>query len=166
MQMRAMTVVPVPAAEAWVLVGERFGDIGTWAATVSSSSMDGPVAPGAVRTCHVRGFGPMPAGVVRERLITFDPVARSLSYAGEGLPSFITGAVNRWSVHPQGEGSCVVRVHATLTVHPLVRPFGSWLRRRMGKDAAAVLEELVHHLVTGRPHARKVAADHTSSTVR
>jgi hypothetical protein len=102
MEMRAEVVINAPGEDAWVVVGERFGDIGEWASAITESVVDGPPAVGRVRTCQVAGFGPIAAGVIKERLIEFDPEARSLSYeAAAGMPWFIAGAVSRWSVHPR-----------------------------------------------------------------
>jgi Polyketide cyclase / dehydrase and lipid transport len=97
-------------------VGERFGQIGEWASAITESVMDGPPAVGRVRTCQVAGFGPIAAGVIKERLIRFDPVARSLSYeAAAGMPRFIVAAVSRWSMHAGPGSGCTIRIHATLT---------------------------------------------------
>ena len=73
MEMRAEVVINAPGEDAWVVVGERFGDIGEWASAITESVVDGPPAVGRVRTCQVAGFGPIAAGVVKERLIEFDP---------------------------------------------------------------------------------------------
>jgi len=74
MEMRAEVTVQVPASEAWALVGEQFGRIDTWASPIMASFLDRPPRQGAVRTCHVRGFGPLPLGVIRERLLSYDRV--------------------------------------------------------------------------------------------
>jgi len=129
-----------------------------WAAPITRSTLDAAPGPGAVRTCHVRGFGPVPAGVVHERLLTFDVAGRSLSYEADGLPGFIARAVNRWSVTAQGEGACTVRAQATLTLRGPMRPLGWLVRSRLRASATAVLDELRHHLETGTPHPRKLAA--------
>jgi len=120
MKMRAELVVSAPAEDTWVVVGERFGEIGEWASPITRSVMDGPPGAGRVRTCHVAGIGPVPPGVIRERLLPFDPQARSLSYkAAGGMPGFIRGTVSNWSVHPgPGRGS-TVRIGATVTLRPL-----------------------------------------------
>ncbi len=158
MEMRAELVVGKPAEDAWAVVGERFGEIGEWASAIAKSSMDGQPGAGQVRTCHVAGFGPVAPGVIRERLVSFDPEARSLSYeAAEGLPGFIARAVNRWSVHPGPGRSCTVRIHATLTLRPTARPLGPVLRWRMRADTRRALAELRHRVETGRPHSVKTA---------
>ena len=159
MELREAVMVRVLADQAWALVGEAFAAMGTWATPVVTSTMDAPAAPGSVRTCHIRGFGPVAPGVVKERLARFDPAQRSLSYEWvEGRPSFIVQAINRWSVHSLEEGRCAVRVHVTLTLHPMVRPLEPLLRWWMSRDARAVLEELAYRLETGTPHPRKLAA--------
>jgi hypothetical protein len=159
MEVREAVTVRVPPERAWALVGEAFGDIGRWAAPIVTSTMDVPAAPGSVRTCHIRGFGPVAPGVVKERLTRFDPVKRSLAYEWvEGRPLFVVHALNRWSVHGTGPGACTVRVHVTLTLHPSVRPFVPLLRWWMRRDAGRVLDELGYRLENGTPHPRKVAA--------
>jgi hypothetical protein len=58
MEMRAELVINAPAEDAWVVVGERFGQIGEWASVITESVIDGPPAADRVRTCQVAGFGP------------------------------------------------------------------------------------------------------------
>ncbi len=157
--MREAVRVRVPPERAWALVGESFADIGTWAAPIVTSTMDAPAAHGSVRTCHIRGFGPVAPGVVKERLTRFDPADQSLAYEWvEGRPSFIVHAINRWSVHGSEPGHSTIRVHATLTLRPIVRPFGPLLRWWMRRDAGQVLGELAYRLENGTAHPRKLAA--------
>jgi polyketide cyclase/dehydrase/lipid transport protein len=122
MRMRAELVVNAPAEDAWVVVGERFGEIGEWSSAIIESVMDGAPAVGQVRTCRVAGFGPIAAGVIKERLTQFDPEAKSLSYEAAGLPWFITRAASRWSVHAGPGSACTIRIHATLTWRRAARP--------------------------------------------
>lgn len=159
MEMRAEVMISTPADDAWMIVGERFGQIGDWASALAESGMDGSPAVGEVRTCHVAGFGPFGPGVIKERLTGFDPQARSLSYeAAEGLPGFVVHAVNRWSVEPGPGGGCFVKIHATLTLRPFARPLGPVLRWFTRADTRRVLAELRHRVETGRPHPVKAAA--------
>ncbi len=159
MEMRAELVISAPAEDAWAVVGEGFGEIGEWASAIAESSMEGQPGTGQVRTCHVAGFGPVAPGVIKERLIDFDPEAMSLSYeAEEGMPGFIARAVSRWSVYAGPGRSCTVRIHATLTLRAAVRPLGPLLRQRMRADTRQALAELRHRIETGRPHPAKAAA--------
>ncbi len=80
MEMRVEIVIAAPAEDAWAVVGDHFGEIGQWASAITASAMDGRPAVGQVRACQVAGFGPIAAGVITERLVSFDPAARSLFY--------------------------------------------------------------------------------------
>lgn len=152
--MKAELVIDASADDAWLVVGERFGQIDEWASAITASTMDGPPAVGQVRTCHVAGFGPVGPGMIKERLLGFDPAARSLSYeAAGGLPGFITAAVSRWSVTPGPGATCTVKIHAVLTMRPTARLLGPILRWRMRGDTRRVLAELRQRVETGRPHA-------------
>ena len=159
MELRAELIINASAEDAWLVVGERFGQIGEWASAITESTMDGQPGPGRVRTCRVAGFGPIRPGVIKERLVHTDPEARSLSYeAAEGMPGFIVRAVSHWAVHPGPAGACAVRVHATVTLRPAARPLAPILRWRMRADTRRVLAELRHRIETGQPHPAKAAA--------
>ena len=159
MQMRAELVISAPAEDTWVVVGERFGEIGQWASPIIASAMDGPPGTGQVRTCQIAGFGPIGPGVIKERLVHFDPAARSLAYeAVAGMPAFIKHAVNRWSVRAGPGGGSTVAICATVTLRPAARPLGAVLRWRMHADTRRVLAELRHRVETGQPHPAKAAA--------
>jgi hypothetical protein len=154
MEMRAELVINAPAQDAWIVIGERFGEIAEWAPAITESVMDGPPAAGRVRTCQVAGFGPIAAGVIKERLTQFDPQARSLSYeAAAGMPRFIAGAVSRWSVHTGPGSACTVRIHATLALRRVARPLSPALRGRMRADTRRALAELKHRVEVGHPGA-------------
>ncbi|MBI4940030.1 MAG: SRPBCC family protein [Actinobacteria bacterium] len=165
MKMTAEIRIPAPADEAWQLVGTRFGDIASWAAPIVASSLDrDAAAAGAVRTCHVQGFGPMGDMVVRERLVAFDDARRSLTYdAVDGMPSFVRRATNRWTVTADGAQGCVVRSDVTMRLAWWLRPMAPLVAGRLRTEARGVLEELGHVLGTGRPHPRKVASSGVGS---
>lgn len=159
MELKAEVVVNAPAGAAWAIIGEHFGRIGEWATPISASSLDGDPCVGAVRTCHIAGFGPVKPGVIRERLVAFDPVSRSFAYeAAEGMPRFFGYAINRWSVHALDDRRCVVRIHATLQLRGPMRMLGLLLKIKMSRDSRGVLEELCHRIEAGTPHPRKLEA--------
>jgi hypothetical protein len=152
MEMRAELMINAPAEDAWVVVGERFGDIGEWASAITESVMDGPPAVGQVRSCQIAGFGPIKAGVITERLIQFDPAARSLTYqAAGGMPWFIAGAVSHWSVAARPGGACTVRIHATLALRPAARPLSPVLRWRLRAGTRRTLAEFRRRVEAGHP---------------
>jgi Polyketide cyclase / dehydrase and lipid transport len=156
--LRAEVVIDAPAAAAWAVLGERFGQIGEWAAPITSSCLDGEAMVGATRTCHFAGFGPFKAGTLTERLVEFDPGAMTLAYESvDGMPSFVKSARNRWTVQPRSAASCLVRTHATLELQGPVRLLQFVVRRRLQADGARVLDELRYQVEHGRPHPRKLA---------
>lgn len=159
MDLHAHLDIAASAATVWYLIGERFGDIGQWAVPITSSSLDGVPTVGAVRQCHVAGFGPVPPGVIHEQLTVFEPDAMRFQYvAVQGMPATIKHATNRWQVVSTGPQSCVVRIHATMTMRGLAALAAPLMKGRMVNDSMLVLEELKHCAEHGRPHPRKVAA--------
>jgi hypothetical protein len=159
MDLRAEVIIHAPAPVVWAVLGERFGQISQWAAPITSSALAGPPGVGAVRTCHIAGFGPIKPGAIKERLIAFDPEARSFTYAAiDGLPGFVKRAINRWSVHARGERLCLVRTHAALELRGPMRSLGFYLERRLQADGSRALDELRHYIEEGRPHPRKLRA--------
>ena len=159
MEIRAEVVIDTPAHSAWALIGDQFGEIGQWAAPIVHSSLDSPPGAGAVRTCQITSFGPFRAGSIKERLLQFDPMAMTLMYeSAEGMPAFVSNAINRWSVHPQTASRCVVRTHAILELRGPIRVVEALLRLQLQRNGARVLEELRYRVEHGRAHPRKLAA--------
>jgi hypothetical protein len=156
MDLRADIMIEAPSAAAWAVIGERFASIDEWAGPITTSTLDGELGPGAVRTCRLAGFGPLAPGVIRERLIDFDPQHMTLAYESiDGMPQFIQKAMNRWSVHAIGETRCLVRSRATLKLRGPIVLVSLLFRWRMQVNAARVLDELRHHVERGQPHQSK-----------
>src|SRR5690349_13718769 len=117
MELRNEIEIAAPALDVWAVLGERFMHIGDWAAPITASSPVGSVElrPGAVRACTIAPFGPMKAGLIKERLTSFDRDALSFEYESiEGMPDFVSRATNRWTVVPMGEAWSLVSIHAAL----------------------------------------------------
>ncbi len=98
MELRADVLMDAPAAAAWAVLGERFGDIGEWAAPITASTLDSELGTGSVRTCHVAGFGPVAPGVIRERLIEFEPEHRSRATVQLRGPIRLVPPLFRWQM--------------------------------------------------------------------
>lgn len=159
MEIREKINIAAPASEAWRIIGEEFGDIGQWASPISTSSISSDPSVGAVRTCHIGGFGPIAAGMIKEKLIAFQPERMQFQYdAVEGLPSFIAHATNHWSIETVDANTCTVQTHATLKLSGIYALLGPILKIKMAHDGYAVLEELKFHIENGQPHPRKRAA--------
>lgn len=159
MDMHVEIIINAPAATVWAAIGAGFGDIGRWAAPITASSLDGAPGAGAVRSCQIAQFGPVPAGVIQERLLAYDPQAMTFEYdALSGMPGFVARAGNRWSVQARDADSCVVRQHAMLALRGPARALAPLMRPKLERDGRKVLEELKHWVERGAPHPRKIAA--------
>lgn len=161
MELRNEIVIEAPAERVWHALGERFMHVSEWAAPIHASCPVGPPEPGVgvTRSCSIAPFGPVKAGVVKERLTRFDRAAMALEYeALEGLPSFLGHATNRWSVDRIEESRSLLRIHATLTVTGPMVLFGCVIKWQLEAGGAKVAEELKYFIENGRPHPRKVAA--------
>ncbi|TPV94050.1 MAG: SRPBCC family protein [Myxococcales bacterium FL481] len=147
------------ADQAWQLIGEQFGEIGDWASGLRASSLDRKVAVGAVRTCEINGFGPFPAGTIKEELLEFDPAARKFSYAAKsGMPRMFRSAKNRWSIEALGEDRCRVRSHASVDLHWWALPIAKLAGWGIHSEIERFAEDLRHRIERGVAHPRKQSA--------
>lgn len=161
MEVRSEIHVDAPAERVWDALGERFMHIGEWAVPITSSCPLGPNEPGVgvTRCCSHASVGPFKAGIVQERLSVFDRANMALEYeAVEGMPSFVSRAVNRWSVTSVSECRSIVRIHATLTLRGPARLLSCVVKWQMEAVGARVGEELKYFVENGRPHPRKQSA--------
>jgi hypothetical protein len=161
MEVHSEVRIDAPAERVWNALGERFMNIGEWAAPITSSCPFGPagLGVGATRSCAHASVGPIKAGVVKERLVLFDRTKMALEYeAIEGMPGFVLRAVNRWTVERVDEHRSVVRIHATLTLAGPIRLLSWLVKWQMTVTGVRVGEELKYFVENGRPHPRKQAA--------
>ena len=147
--------------QAWHILAEGFGSIGTWSCSIAESSLEGELGVGATRTCvSAESFGPFKAGVVKETLTEFDEQAKIFTYqAVSGLPKFIARASNRWSFFEKGDRQSSVRFDAEITfspwvgwLEPILRPL---MIKMMQSDLSSFQEEMQYRLAHGKPHPRK-----------
>ncbi len=158
MEFETEILIQASAEAAWQVLGEQFGDIAQWSATLRSSSKKGELGVGCERTCEGVGFGPFPPGEVTETLTAFDDDAHRFTYkADAGLPWFVKQARNAWSVESVGPNECIVRSKATVELVWFLRPFGSLLPLLLAHDMEHFSDELRHRVETGKPHPRKLA---------
>jgi hypothetical protein len=134
----------------WALLDEGFADISQWAKGVKSSTPN-PAAPASVsgsryggRICDIEGVG-----LTDERITAFDAPARTLTYSvhAEGLPSFVTGLQNTWTVRSDGAAGSEVSVEIAAFTKGLMGKVGAIpLGRMLGKTAIAMPRDLKAHL--------------------
>lgn len=150
--------IAATADRVWVTLGERFMQVGEWAAPISQScAIDGgALGVGSVRECHTVGVGPVPPGTVSERLTVFAPDRHSLAYeAVSGMPRIVRSAVNRWSIEPLGATNCRVHMHITLVLSGIARLLTWPMRWQMRREGDRVLMDLKYFIEHGRAHPRK-----------
>jgi hypothetical protein len=135
------------AAQTWRVLAERFGEVATFASGLQSSMLDRPVGTGAVRTCETKPFGPFAAATLTEKLVEFSPEAMRFTYvAGGGLPGFISGATNRWSVQALGPNHCRVVSHASIELVWWAVPFATVLGWSIHSEVGRFGDDLRHHV--------------------
>lgn len=147
--------VDAPAAEVWRVLGEDFGNVAQWAASLRASSIDGDVSVGATRTCEVEAFGPFAPRTLTERLEVHDARGMRFTYsASSGLPSMIRAAKNRWSVEALGEVHSRARSHISIELAWWALPLAPLIAWRMRPGIEEVGEELAYRVERGQPHPR------------
>lgn len=147
--------VSAPAEKAWQVIGEQFGDISDWSATLESSFLKGILGVGATRTCKGKGFGPFPPSTIVEKLTHFDPEKYQFTYeASKGLPAFIKKAKNAWSVETIDKDNCVIHTRAHVILSVWMKPFGWLLPMVLKRDMGLFTEELTYRVELGLPHPR------------
>lgn len=160
MELRNEIIIEAPAERVWHTLGERFMHVSEWAAPITASCPVETAGPGVgvTRSCNIAPFGPVKAGVVKERLTRFDREAMAFEYeALEGMPSFVGHAVNRWSVSRVDDRRSQLRVHATLTLRGPMTLLGCVIKWQLESGGAKVAEELKYFVENGKPHPRKLA---------
>lgn len=157
MQMHIKIKIDAPAGAAWKVIGEGFGNISEWASSLKSSSLEGGLKVGGVRTCEdSNGFGPFKPGMVKERLVTYDASTMTLEYVAiAGIPGFIKRVSNRWSVHAVNEQHCIVYSDVAMQFRGVARLFGPvigpLMKMAVKSDLDKFTEELRYRVVNGRP---------------
>ncbi|WP_211695429.1 SRPBCC family protein [Mycobacterium spongiae] len=158
MELHTEIAINAPASTAWEVLGTQFGEIADWTATIGSSTLEGQLGVGAVRSCQSNGFGPLPVGAVTEEITHFDSEAMELAYvATSGLPPFLREARNSWTIVPNGASRCVATSHARLVLAPWARPLGAIARLQVRRLLRQVGEELAFRVERGEPHPRVAA---------
>ena len=123
------TVVELDASAtaAWAVFGEQFADWSLWADGITASSLDRPVAQGAMRTNETTSLGR-----VTQELTEFDRAGRALTYEmREGMPGLFKGIANRWTIEPLGANRCRINGEATFGLAWWATPLKPLLRKKM-----------------------------------
>ena len=148
MEVRTTLDIDGPAATTtWQVFGEDFGNVSEWSAGFVSSSLDGPVAQGAMRTVELKAGGPV-AGSITQEITEFDRASRTLTYEMRtGMPGFIHAVQNRWTIEELDAGHSRIGGRATFQFAWWTLPLRPLLRIKMSKTLTAFAAELAAHVV-------------------
>ncbi|MCB9665252.1 MAG: SRPBCC family protein [Alphaproteobacteria bacterium] len=95
--------IEAPPAAVWAVLGEGYGDLGTWARLGASTHLEapGPVGVGTTRVVVVPYLGSL-----RETIVAWEP-EHLLVYEVHGLPGLVRSVQSTWTVDAEGEGTRV-----------------------------------------------------------
>jgi hypothetical protein len=146
----SVTTIETPPEAVWAELDGRFADISLWAGGVTSSKAN-PATPSGLngssyggRICDIEGVG-----VTDERIVAFDAAQRTLTYSvkADGLPFFVSGLQNTWTVRSDGGTGSEVIVEMAAFTKGLMGTVGSIpLGRMLGKASVGLPNDLKVHL--------------------
>ena len=141
----------------WSIMIDDFENIANWVSGLDSSGpnpdatpLDDGVTGG--RVCVVPGFG-----FTDERIVQYDPVARTFAYSveAEKIPSFVQNLQNAWKLTPVGS-STKINMHLTADVGgPLGAIMKPMMRRKFEKTLSGLESDLTAYATTGRVSEKK-----------
>lgn len=141
-------------SEVWQILGDEYADAHKWASGLYHSQGVGqPQHTGA--TCNKRSCDTS-SGKIKEEIRVFDPVNYVLAYEViEGFPSFVDTAVNRWSLHPQGEKT-LIKMHLTMKTKGILGLFmGPMMKLQLNKVTRHAVADLKYYVEHGKPSPQK-----------
>jgi hypothetical protein len=152
--------IDAPVDRLWNILADEFADIGLWATAVPSSKAEGtpptwlPDAPAATRSCDLNLPG---IRAISETITRFDPANHVLSYrVDEGMPSFVTGVSNTWSLTSVGPGRTRVTMLAEATLGGAVGTLATpMMRLNFARTLRGLGRDLAIYAVTGLPSDSK-----------
>ena len=116
---------------------------GEWSDAIVKSSMDRPLGEGAIRTCDLKAFGPIPAGKITEELTQFDRASRSLTYVvRSGVPGFMRFVENAWTIEALDDNRSRITSRATFRLAWWMLPLSPVLRIQLGRGLNSFVAEL------------------------
>ena len=143
MKIQTALNIDAPASAVWQVLGEQFGDVANWSDAIEKSSLDRALGEGAVRTCDLKAFGPVPAGKVTEELTQFDRGSQSLTYVvRSGVPKFMRFVENAWTVEAIDDSRSRVTSQARFDLAWWMLPLFPLLRIQLGRGLRSFVGQL------------------------
>ena len=157
MKIKRQFTIRASAEKLWEIMGIRFADVSDWASSIDSSQATSmgivPIdAPCGGRICQTS------MGSFREKILTYDPHQRIISYDAKGdkMPFFVRSLVNSWVFTPLSDSRCQVDMSMEISLLPVIGLLmAPLMRMQMGGMIDQVVEELTYFSETGIPHPRK-----------
>ncbi|GAB5424605.1 MAG: hypothetical protein Crog4KO_17520 [Crocinitomicaceae bacterium] len=151
-------IVNVSAEELWEMVGPGFVEVYKWSSNVDHAEGSGtPEFEGAVcseRSCNVnvKGFDK-----INEELTKYNAAQMNLAYAvKEGMPGFVTKAVNDWTVVAIDESHCKLVMKAEFESKGLMgKMMNGMMRKKMAETLETVLNDAKVYAETGQVSQEK-----------
>lgn len=145
--------INVSAAELWEMVGPGFVDVYKWSSNVDHAEGSGtPEFEGAVcseRVCNVnvKGFDK-----ISEELTKYDASKMNLAYAvKDGMPGFVTKAVNDWTVVAVDETHSRLIMKAEFGSKGMMgKMMNGMMRKKMSQTLETVLNDAKVYAETGQ----------------
>ena len=153
-------VINVPANELWEMIGPGFVEVYKWSSNVDhavgtgESEFEGAVCTDRKCDVNIKGFSS-----VSENLYKYDQEKMILAYAvTEGMPGFVTKAVNEWSVVPiDGNRSKLVMKAEMGTKGLMGSIMGGMMKKKMAETLSTILNDAKVYKETGEQSAVKKA---------
>lgn len=156
----AKTEVQSSVEKVWQVLAVDFDEIDKWSSGVKRSIPKGEKVNGSKvggRHCELSAVG---FTEMDEQILVFDPENHVLSYRlYNGLPGFVTDAVNTWQLSKTSFGGTYLAVRTEMHVKGIV---GFLLRPMMKSNLESAVKsmsiELQYYVDTGEPHPKKKKA--------
>lgn len=151
--------VEASAEASWTVLAHQFGDVAVWSSKTEASRDMSPEEVPAHLT--VDSNAPVPGRVVQsakfgeigETLVAYDEEARSLRFAGSGLPKLLPYAGNTQSVVALGEGRSKVVFDIYFVPKGPLKLLKGKIKKKFAAGLGQTLDELADYIETGTPVA-------------
>lgn len=145
-------IVNVSAAQLWEMIGPGFVDVYKWSSNVDHASgkgvseFEGAVCDERFCDVNVKGFSK-----ISEKLVKYSDDHMNLAYAvQEGMPGFMTKAVNDWTVVDLGNGQAKLVMKAEFAAKGLMgRMMIGTMEKKMNTTLQTVLNDAKIYAETG-----------------
>ena len=143
----------VPAAELWQMVGPGFIDVYKWSSNVDHaigkgiSDFEGAVCDERFCDVNVKGFSK-----ISEKLVKYNQADMNLAYeVREGMPGFVSKAVNDWTVVAVGQNQSKLIMKAEFKTKGLMgRMMNGMMEKKMNKTLDVILNDAKTYAETGK----------------